>query len=204
MCLSPKVPDAAAEARAAEAARQARITQGMSDIDQNFSQFDDTFYDTRKSAYTDYYNPQVDNQYEDARRKLVLALGRSGALQGSAGRNKLADLTEDYQMQRTAISDAANSYASSVRGDVERNRSELVSQLNASADPAAAASSAAARAAQLNTAAAFSPLADLFGQYAQMGATGLMAEGAGRRGFGLNLYGSGSGGSRGSSYNVNT
>lgn len=171
MCMGGGVPDnGAAAARAAEEARQASIRSGMANVDTTFAQFDDPFYQGRSKAYTDYYIPQVKDQYDEARKGLVYDLTRQGIMNSSAGADKLAKLDSEYNKQNSYYTDAGQSYANQVRGDVENNRSQLYSQVQASADPSAAAASAAARAQSLTAAPAFSPLGQLFQQFAQQGA----------------------------------
>lgn len=47
----------AAQARADEQARQARIKQGVGRINEQFNQFDDSFYQGRKDAYRAFATP---------------------------------------------------------------------------------------------------------------------------------------------------
>lgn len=170
MCIGGGVPDnGAGAARAAEEARQASIRQGMSNVDTEFNKFDQPFYDARAKAYTDYYTPQVKNQYDLARKDLVYGLTRQGILNSSAGADQLAKLDDEYNKQNTYYTNSGLDYANQVKGDVENNRSNLYSQVQASADPAAAASAAAARAQTLTAQPAFSPLGQLFSQFAQQG-----------------------------------
>ena len=165
----------AGAARAAEEARQANVRAGMANVDSQFSKFDQPFYDSRAKAYTDYYTPQVKDQYDLARKNLVFDLTRQGIMNSSAGADKLGLLDQDYNKQNTFYTNGGADYANQVRGDVENNRSALYSQVNASADPSAAASAAAARAQSLTQPSAFSPLGQLFQQFANQAGLNITA-----------------------------
>ena len=179
---------ASERARQAEAERQARIEQGAQQINQTFAKFDDPYFAGVKQASDAYYLPQVDQQYKRAQEALVLALGRQGLLQSSAGARQLADLSEDYNRKRTAYADQGVTLSNQYKSDVERNRGELLNQLSASADPSAAATSAAARADLMSAPPTFSPIANLFSRMTDFGATDIAARNAGYPGFGAGLY----------------
>src|SRR3546814_8539380 len=97
MCIGGKTPkDNSAEiARQQEEARQQRIRDGQSAIDTNFAQFNDPYFDDYRQDYMAYYQPQLDRQYQNARRKSVLGLHSTGNLSSSAGAGKLGDLRSE-------------------------------------------------------------------------------------------------------------
>lgn len=153
----------AAAARADEAARQARIREGAQSINSLFDQqFTDDFYSGIETAYTDYASPQLDRQFEDAKKQLAFALDRAGLGQSSVAAQRSADLNTQLGEGQLQIADQARQYSARSRSDIEAARSGLLSQNTATADPAAAALAAQSRAAALNTRPAFSPLAQLF------------------------------------------
>lgn len=156
----------AAAARAAEEARQARIRQGTTDVNKTFAGFDDSFYKGITDAYTGYYLPQLEKQYQDARKALVLRLGQQGILNSSPGIKYLQDIDTEAANQRGLIGDQAVSAAAKARGDVEDARAQLLAQLSASADPTAVAVSAAERAKALSAPPAFDPMVNLFTNFA--------------------------------------
>lgn len=156
----------AAQQRADEVARQARITSGMSAIDRAFSGFNDDFYKKRADAYTAYAMPQVDRQAGDARRNLIYALSRTGNLDSSAAINRNADLTEEANQQRIGVANAGMDQANQLRGQVENTRGNVVSQLNATGNDSAAAAAAMRSVENLNQPAGYSPLGNLFASFA--------------------------------------
>src|SRR3546814_8372533 len=135
-----------------------------------------------------YYQPQLDRQYQNARRKSVLGLHRTGNLSSSAGAGKLGDLTRAYNDNRTLLANNALSAVNDLRGRIEASRNDLYGQNRAAADPSAAASQAAAQVGFLGTPPAFSPLGQLFGNFTNMATTGLAAERAGYPGFNTGLF----------------
>jgi hypothetical protein len=173
MCFAPKprvdttVQEAqvkeAADARAAEEARQARIRAGNASIDTAFSGFDDNFYGGKAKAYSDYYMPQVEDKFADARKNLTFALARAGTLNSSIAGEKNADLLKQYELQRATIQNQATSEANALRTRIGNEKSTLVSQLNATGDADRAANEATSRTQMLfNEAPSYNPLGDIF------------------------------------------
>jgi len=134
---------AAAEQRAKEEAeRKARIQQGLGAINDSFSGFNNNFYQTRAKAYDDYYQPQLQDQYEEAQENVMSQLARAGLLHSTAGNEARTDLEKQFALQRGAISGRGQSEASDFQSRINAERNALIAQLNASADPDIAASSA--------------------------------------------------------------
>jgi hypothetical protein len=154
--------NSADEARQREEQRQGRIKEGRGKIDEAFTQFDDPYYSGVEKAYLDYYNPELDKQYNDARRKVVLSLAGKGNLASGAGARTLGELTTQYEKNRSMLANQAIDARNQARSDVESARSELYDQNISAADPAAIAVQAASRAGSIATPRAYSPLADLF------------------------------------------
>ncbi len=193
MCVfrAPSVPqDNSAEiARQREAQRQADIRAGRDRIDTTFAErFNDPFYAEREQSYMGYYTPQLEDQYQDAYRKLVLGLSRSGNLNSGSGARQLGDLKEAYAREQGALSSRALDSVNTLKSNVENARSDLYQQNTAAADPSAAAASALNRAGVLAAPAAYSPLGDLFAGFINNAATAVSAEKAGYRGWNTGLF----------------
>jgi hypothetical protein len=139
----PKKDNSAAEA--AERRRLA-IAQGTRSIDSAFSGFDDSFFDNRAQSFVDFASPQLDDQFSDAREKLIFALTRSGNLKSLAGVEGLADLEGEKERAAQGFASEGLNLAQNARNDVESARADLTSQLLASENPGAAAESASRRA----------------------------------------------------------
>ena len=201
MCMSaPKIPkDNSAElARQREVERAGRVTAGRAAIDEQFMPFNDGYFSGIEKSYNDYYQPQLTDQFNDARRGAILSLANSGQLNASSGARKLGDLTENYQKNMALLGDRGISSGNKARADVERNKSELYAQNRSAADPSAASSSALARAGTLQAAPSYDPLGNVFADFISNLGTGVAAERAGYKGLGLGLFNnkSGSGSSR--------
>jgi len=145
-----------------EQQRQNNIKAGYDQIQQIFGGFNDDFYNTRSTAYTDYAQPQLDKQYEEAVKQLTFALARNGRLDSSVAGEQRAKLQEDYDTQKTALADRALSYGKDARTAVEGSRADLVSLNSNLANPATIANEAQNRLAGLQAMPNFEPLAPLF------------------------------------------
>jgi hypothetical protein len=198
MCMGGKPPvDNSAElARKREAERNTKIATGRTAIDDQFSQFDDKFYSGVESDYNDYYQPQLTEQFDDARRKLILSLSsQSGGVNSSSGARRIGDLTELYNKNQALTGDRALSAANGVRGDVESNRNDLYSQNRAAADPSAAAAGALNQSGMLSQPRSYDPLGAVFSDFINSATMGVAAEQAGYRGLGTGMFNNKTGGS---------
>ena len=181
MCMFGAPKDNSAQiAREQEDQRQARITEGTSSINSAFAGFDDSFFGNIEQSANDFFNPQIDRQFDRTRETLIKNLARQGNLNASTGARQLGDLDTAGQEQRVTFADKARGFATDSRADVENNRANLLRQLQASADPSAAAATAAGQAQVLSAPQQFSPIGDLFTQFANNAAVQI---GAARRGF---------------------
>lgn len=202
MCLSGTPTDNSAEiARQEEAARQARIDEGISNIDKSFSGFNDDFYNNYQNTYLDYYNPQLNDQYSEAVKRLTTQLAQMGQLTGSVGAKQLADLKSYYDTQKQSVVDQALGATNTLRGNVANQKSQLYSDNRDAADPGNASSAAAAAATALQPTAPSTPLAYVFSDFFSNLGNDLAISNAQKlaSGSGVNYY---SGGGRGSSGRV--
>jgi len=159
--MSPDMP--ADTASAEEAKRQERIKSGMGEIDKTFAGFNDPYYQTQARNYLQYAEPQVEDQYAKAAEQLKFGLARNfGTTQSSYAAQKQAELAKRYAEAQANVGTEAQNQAAGVRGDVEKQRSALVSQLQSTADPAAAANMALQASQTLNAPRSYQPLGDLF------------------------------------------
>lgn len=173
MCGKPKTPkdNSAKIAAEREAARQKAITDGRAAIDQSFSQFNDPYFQQIQQNALSYYNPQVQDQYENARRQMVANLARSGQLNSGAGARQMGDLESRYNQALGDVGNRALDIMNSARGDVERNKQDLYSLNMSAADPASIAAQAATRVGSITPPQSYSPLGDLFGSLLQSTST---------------------------------
>ncbi len=183
---------AAEQARAEEAARQGRITAGTERVNNVFGQFNDEYYKGVSDAALNYYKPEVDRQYGDARKALTFNLARSGNLQSTAGADAFRKLSDAKARTDVDVANRAQGYATDMKGKVEGQRGDVLNSLYATADPEAAYSSATNAASLASSAPAYTPLNDLFSAFVATGANAIAAERAGYRGAGTGLFSSSS------------
>ena len=189
--------NSAAQARADEEARQARIRQGTESINKTFdSQFNDDYFKSRSDSFLNYANPQLNDQYTKAQKELTYALDRSGTLDSSVRAEREAELQKLYETNRRSVADQALGYGSQARNSVEDARAGLISTLNATGDATAASSQAINRAQALSQPDTYSPLAQLFttftstlGQQAANERAGAMSGGAYGGAYNTGLFG---------------
>ena len=171
MCFGAKVDRStqsqqqaeAAQARADEEARQARIRSGTAAVDNTFAGFDDAFYGKRRASFMDFYQPQLDDQFAKAREALTFALADAGLLNSSVAGQKTADLNKAYETQRGSILSKADADVNSLKGRIAGEKSTLVSQLNATGDAERVSNEALSRSSALyKDVPEYSPLGDLF------------------------------------------
>lgn len=152
-------------ARALEEERQARIAQGREAIDRNFAGFSEDFYQDRAADYTKFALPQFTDQLTKTRNSLAASLARRGLLTSTAATQSNADLDKYAGQKQREIADAAAGEANKLRTQVEGQRSELTSQLLASADPMAAGAAALSSADTLRRPTGFASLGNLFSDW---------------------------------------
>lgn len=168
------------EARAKEEARAARIKSGSGKIDDVFKGFDDGFYKGFRDKQTAFYQPEVDKQFGDAKDQLTYALARAGTLNSTIAGDKQAKLKGAYDIQTASTLSQAEDATASLRGNVNNEKSSLVSLLNATGDADRAANEATARSQQIfQKTPSYNPLGDIFGGVT--GAIGNYAAGAQNR-----------------------
>lgn len=151
-----------AEAKAAEAKRQADIAQGNTNIDNAFSQYNPAYYDTYKGAYTDAQNPQIDEQFATAKDKLIAALAGRGTLDGTVGFAKMAEAQGVNDRARIQVANEAENATADLKGRVSDKKTSLYALNQAAADPLGAQAQATGAATALAAPAATSPLGDIF------------------------------------------
>lgn len=149
-----------------EQERQGRINTNVGNIRSAFDQFDDNFFSARQKEYSDYYNPQVDDQFEESRKKLEFELAKRGLIDSSVAADKFGKLNEKLGESRQNIADRALSRGNEIRSNVEGNRANLISQAEAGAGLETINSSLSGVLPGLTAPQTFDPLNDLFADVA--------------------------------------
>jgi hypothetical protein len=111
--------------------------------------FGDSFYNAKAQSYLDYYMPQLQDQYDKSKEQLTYGLANAGLLRSSAANKENADLFKQGQYQEIGLRQQSQAEAAKLRQQVANEKSALISQALASADPDLASNQAAAAAKNL-------------------------------------------------------
>ena len=150
-------------AAAEEAARQKRIKEGLANIENVFGQYDQDFYDQTQDAYIDYYQPQLEDQYQKGLQELQYALARSGRLnRSSTDTYKKAQAAQDMEVQKQDLASKSLAAAGQSEADVQAAKEKMIKLNLANADPDLAASLSASQASLLNQPPKYDQLVDVF------------------------------------------
>lgn len=172
MCFGPKNPkDNSAEiVREQETERAAKVKSGQKAIDDTFGgTFTPEYYDKRTQDYLGYYNPQIQEQYDQALKDLTFNLARGGNAESSVSSEKFGKLAKARSDAATKVANDALASSGELKSRVEQQKGSLYTLNNSAADPTQAASQAAAALAGLNTPTSYSPLGSLFSSLIQTG-----------------------------------
>ena len=158
--------DGAKAARREEEARQKRISDAISGIDQQFAGFDDAFFGKRAKAYQDFALPQLGEQYQDQARNLSFRMAGQGLLDSSAAQFLTNKLNRATSQQRQGLVDESLRQANQLRSQVAGEKANLYGQAQVAADPANAARLATASAANLQLPSTFAPVSNFLSGWA--------------------------------------
>lgn len=143
--------------------RQNDIEVGTKRVRQTFdSQFTPAYYDKIRGNFDEFYMPQMDRQYQDARQGLVYQLARSGLTDSSVRSDKFGELGEQMSLAKQNMQVKGEDYISQRKMDVQRSQANVLGQLQQSADAAGAARDAADSALTTSQAQGYEPLGQLF------------------------------------------
>jgi len=145
-----------------EEERQARIREGQAIINENFARFDQPFFDSFKSSFLDFFNPQLDDQANAARGRGLAALVDRGISESTEGIRAQTDIQKRDALERTNLANRAIDESNKLRAGVEREKTNLFALNETAADPSRIAPLAAGGARAFVAPAAFSPLEDVF------------------------------------------
>lgn len=155
----------AADARAKEELRQNRLNAGKGAIDTLFgpTNFGEPFYNKYTKASLDYNQPQLQTQYDKAKRDMTYDLARAGTLRSTAAGQAQSFLENEKGVNDAAIRAKADTDTAALRSSIASQQQQALNQLFATEDPDVAANTAThmvanAQLSQPN----LSPLGELF------------------------------------------
>lgn len=112
------------------------------DASQRTGGFGDEFYNKFRQAQLDYYLPEVQRQFNNARFTQNASLARSGNLRSSQAGSNLADLVYQNDVNRAQLTAKADAATGDLRKQVAQNRQAAINQLYSTEDPTLAANTA--------------------------------------------------------------
>lgn len=153
--------------RAAEVAREQKIRDALKQIDQNFSGFDDQFYQQRENDYAAFAAPQLAREHDLTQNNLTYSLARRGLLHSGTAVSQNAALATETAQQERNMADAGRAQAAGLRTSIEGQRSNLYAQAQASADPGAAYAQSLRTAQNFQQPLSFQPIGNFFQNWTQ-------------------------------------
>lgn len=178
---------ASAQARQDEQARQGRISSGMDSIDQTFSKFDDNYFNDYFNKAMDMAKPNITKQFTDANEQTLFGLARDGNLQSSAAAKMYGNVSDRKNDALLNASNTANNDKNALRSEISGQRGQLVNQLQATADPGAAAAGAISEAAASSRPPTYSPITNIFSDLTSQFAANEQARAFGMPGLGFGI-----------------
>ena len=171
-------PSPEESAAAASELRQKNIREAQAVVDKYFTPasdgdpFSDGWYSRQRQAYSNYYLPDLEKQYKDARQQLEMNLAQTNPYGSSTNVTSLQRLEDEYKKQYSTINQNADNFTSDLRTQMADARTKAMANagevsLATTAQQAADAASSAANVA------AFSPLGQLFANMVTPTVTGL-------------------------------
>jgi hypothetical protein len=102
----------------------------------------DNFYSDYTKSITDYYMPQEQQQYADAKSSLAYNLARAGTLNSSIAATDVGKLANQDMMNQAQIASQADIQTGSLRDQVSAAQQAAINQLYSTEDPTVAANTA--------------------------------------------------------------
>jgi hypothetical protein len=158
---TPREDTAMKEYEAELAALPKKLFSGVTET-QHAGTFTPGYFEGLTKNYEDYYNPQLAEQFGDAKKELTFQVARSGNSESTAGNDLFSRLEKQRKDAATKITNDALASTGKAKSDVAAQRSNLYSLNNAAADPSQAASQAQQAALQLQQPQSYSPLGSVF------------------------------------------
>lgn len=153
---------AASQARKQQQQQQADITQATGQINNAFSGFTPQFYQNRAQAYTNYAEPQLNQQYQQTLQGLYGKLANQGLLNSSAAGQEKGALQQSLATQQQGIANQGISQSQQLQQQVSQEQANLIGQANAASQPLSVANQAVGAAAGFSAPSAFQPIGQAF------------------------------------------
>lgn len=153
-------------ARASDGARRRVVSQNLDQINGAFAGFDDKYYNSIADAFKNYYQPQVNRQFDTAQRNLLYSA--PGGVGSTEFARQLSEAERERQQAGTDVADSAQNEALSARNQIEGTRANLLGLAESSEDPGALGQQAIAGAQASSYTPKYSAIGDLVSRYASL------------------------------------
>lgn len=121
------------------------------------------FYEGFRKSLSDFYNPEVTRQFDDAKKENLFDLARRGTLRSSDAVTKNENLTRDYSNANAKVQSDIEGQVSGLKTDVNNSRTRALGLLTSTEDPTTAANAAATEVNAIQSRSpTFNTLGDLF------------------------------------------
>lgn len=113
------------EQRDYAAEQRERSAAGQKRVDSQFAQFDEPFYEGRKQAYINFYEPEFERQKKAAHDKLVASLATRNLLASSQGAKEESDFARESDSVWGDILSGANTFDQQGRSQIASAKANL-------------------------------------------------------------------------------
>lgn len=100
------------------------------------------FYEGFRKSLGDFYNPEVERQFGDAKKANLFDMARRGTMRSSDAVDKNADLTRDYANANAKVQSDIEGQVTGLKTDVNNSRTRALQLLTSTEDPTVAANTA--------------------------------------------------------------
>lgn len=122
-----------------------------------------SFYDNYRNSIMNYYLPQEDQQYQNARSSLNYGLARAGQLNSGIAGQDIANLANQDQVAQAQIGSQADQQEAALRTQIQQDQQTALNQLYSTENPTVAANTAGNMVANANlTKPVLDPVGQLF------------------------------------------
>lgn len=156
--------------RAQQQQQQALTDQSVGKINQAFAGFTPSFYQGISNAYTNWAEPQLQQQYQQTQNQLGFKLANQGL--GGKGTSQKQDMFNQLGQAQTQsqqqIAQQANQQSQNLQQQVAQEQAQLMGQAQTATDPSAVGQAATAAASGFSAPSSFQPLGQMFGNFSNL------------------------------------
>lgn len=130
--------------------------------------FTPEFYAQRAKQYEDYALPTLAEQYEQLRKNVAFNLTNKGLLGSSVAEQQKGSLERELGRKQREVADVGLGLSQDLQRQVEQERAQLITQLQASADPTTSTQLALGAATRFQAPSPLPPIGNFFNTWSQI------------------------------------